>query len=57
MLTKLGQRFTDSFTKYMPSAYVFALLLTLITVVLAFAFTDTKPIGIIEGWYNGFWKL
>ncbi len=57
MLTKLGQRFTDSFTKYMPSAYVFALLLTLLTVVLAFTFTDTKPIGIIEGWYNGFWKL
>ena len=31
MLTKLGQKFTDGFTKYMPSAYVFALLLTLLT--------------------------
>ena len=30
MLTKIGQKFTDLFIKYMPSAYVFALLLTLV---------------------------
>ncbi|BAO76984.1 short-chain fatty acid transporter [Winogradskyella sp. PG-2] len=57
MLTKLGQKFTDAFTKYMPSAYVFALLLTLLTVLLALTLTDNKPISILEGWYNGFWKL
>ncbi len=57
MLTKLGQKFTDVFTKYMPSAYVFALLLTLITGIFALAFTNSKPIDILEGWYNGFWKL
>ncbi|WP_299117222.1 short-chain fatty acid transporter [uncultured Winogradskyella sp.] len=57
MLTKLGQKFTDSFTKYMPSAYVFALLLTLITGVLAVTLTDSKPITVLEGWYDGFWKL
>lgn len=57
MITKLGQKFTDSFTKYMPSAYVFALLLTLITIALALVYTDTKPILILEGWYNGFWNL
>ncbi|WP_295829698.1 TIGR00366 family protein [uncultured Winogradskyella sp.] len=57
MLTKLGQKFTDAFTKYMPSAYVFALLLTLITGVIALILTDSKPIEILEGWYNGFWNL
>ena len=57
MLTKLGQKFTDSFTKYMPSAYVFALLLTLIIGVLAITLTDTKPISVLEGWYDGFWNL
>ena len=62
MLTKLGQKFTDAFTKYMPSAYVFALLLTIINSIIAFStaeghsFTD-KGLIIIEGWYNGFWKL
>ena len=57
MLTKLGQKFTDAFTKYMPSAYVFALLLTLITGILALILTDSKPIDVLEGWYNGFWNL
>lgn len=57
MITKLGQKFTDAFTKYMPSAYVFALLLTLITGLLALTFTESKPIVILEGWYEGFWKL
>ncbi|MCA0153946.1 short-chain fatty acid transporter [Winogradskyella vincentii] len=57
MLTKLGQKFTDTFTKYMPSAYVFALLLTLLSGFLALIFTSTKPITILEGWYDGFWKL
>jgi short-chain fatty acids transporter len=57
MLTKLGQKFTDSFTKYMPSAYVFALLLTLLTGILGLTLTDSKPINILEGWYNGFWNL
>uniref|UniRef100_UPI003F6AD1C8 TIGR00366 family protein n=1 Tax=Winogradskyella sp. TaxID=1883156 RepID=UPI003F6AD1C8 len=57
MITKLGQKFTDTFTKYMPSAYVFALLLTLLTVLLALILTKSKPITILEGWYNGFWNL
>ena len=57
MLTKLGQKFTDAFTKYMPSAYVFALLLTLLIGLFALLFTNSKPITILEGWYDGFWKL
>ena len=57
MLTKLGQKFTDTFTRYMPSAYVFALLLTLLSGLMALIFTSTKPITILEGWYDGFWKL
>lgn len=57
MLTKLGQKFTDTFTKYMPSSYVFALLLTLLTGILALTVTDTEAINVLEGWYNGFWEL
>jgi len=41
----------------MPSAYVFALLLTLLSAILAILFTDSTPITILEGWYDGFWKL
>lgn len=57
MITKLGQKFTDGFTKYMPSAYVFALLLTILTAILALILTESKPIEVLEGWYNGFWNL
>ena len=62
MMTELGQKFTDSFTKYMPSAYVFALLLTLLTGVVGFFVVDAetfkdKSIIVLEGWYNGFWNL
>ncbi|WP_411768479.1 TIGR00366 family protein [Winogradskyella sp. A3E31] len=57
MLTKLGQKFTDLFTKYMPSAFVFALVLTLFTGTLAFAFTDASTIDVITSWYKGFFDL
>jgi short-chain fatty acids transporter len=57
MITQLGQKFTDTFTKYMPSAYVFALLLTLISGLLAVILTDSQPITVLKGWYDGFWKL
>jgi short-chain fatty acids transporter len=57
MITKLGQKFTDTFTRYMPSAYVFALLLTLITGVSALLITKSTPVTILEGWYDGFWSL
>jgi short-chain fatty acids transporter len=57
MLTKLGQKFTDLFIKYMPSAYVFALLLTLVAGFLALVWTDASLMQVISGWYNGFWDL
>ncbi|WP_299335734.1 TIGR00366 family protein [uncultured Psychroserpens sp.] len=57
MLTKLGERFTDLFQKYMPSAFVFAILLTLITALAAYFWVDTKPLDIIKSWYDGFFNL
>lgn len=57
MITKLGQKFTDTFTRYMPSAYVFALILTLAMALLALLFTESTPLTILEGWYDGFWNL
>lgn len=57
MLTKLGERFTDLFQKYMPSAFVFAILLTLITAISAFFLVDVRPMDIIASWYDGFFTL
>lgn len=57
MLEKLGAKFTHQFLKYMPNSFVFALLLTLITAVIAFIWLEAKPLSIIESWYNGFFDL
>ena len=57
MSSRLGEKFTDLFIKFMPSAYVFALLLTLLSAFIAFIFTEASIIDIISGWYSGFWSL
>lgn len=57
MLAKLGERFTDAFRRNMPDAFVFALILTLITALVAWIWLGTSPLKIIESWYDGFWSL
>jgi short-chain fatty acids transporter len=57
MLTKFGEKCTVLFQKYMPDAFVFAMLLTLITAMIAFIWLNTSPMDIIKGWYGGFWTL
>ncbi|WP_460218499.1 short-chain fatty acid transporter [Psychroserpens sp. MEBiC05023] len=41
----------------MPSAFVFALLLTLLVGIAAFIFTENSPLKIISCWYDGFFDL
>ena len=57
MLTKLGERFTDVFQKYMPSAFVFAILLTIITALAALLWANASPLKVVTAWYDGFFKL
>ena len=57
MFTKFGEKATKVFEKYMPNAFVFAMLLTIITGIVAFTWLGAQPIEIIKGWYNGFWSL
>lgn len=57
MLTILGEKATQLFEKYMPNAFVFALALTPITALIAYAWIGTSPTQIIESWYDRFWSL
>jgi len=57
MITKLGEKFTDIFRKNMPDAFVFALILTLLTGLIAFFWIGATPMKIIQSWYAGFWTL
>lgn len=57
MLTKLGEKFTSLFLKYMPDAFVFAILLTIAAGLSAFIWMDQNPMDIIVYWYEGFFDL
>jgi short-chain fatty acids transporter len=53
-------RFTDLSVRYvekwMPDPYLFAVILTLVVVLLIFAFVPGASIGgIVDGWYKGVW--
>lgn len=43
--------------RYLPSAFMFALLLTLITVVLGMALGGQSPMDMAGHWYAGFWNF
>lgn len=57
MLEKFGIKFTKLFLKYMPNAFVFAIVLTILTGVISFLVMDASVIKIIESWYKGFFDL
>jgi short-chain fatty acids transporter len=57
MITKLGEKFTNLFLRVMPDAFVFALVLTIITSLAAFLWLDATPLNIISSWYDGFFDL
>lgn len=57
MLTKLGEKLTDFFQKNMPNAFVFALVLTLVTGIIAIIWVDVTPLKVVRSWYGGFWNL
>jgi short-chain fatty acids transporter len=39
--------------RWIPSAFVFAIVLTLIVAILAFIFTDATPVTVLVGWGDG----
>jgi len=57
MLTKLGEKFSYLFLKYMPDAFVFAIVLTLVSALSAYFLVDASLISIISSWYDGFFDL
>lgn len=54
------QRFTDVCVRYverlMPDPYLFAVVLTLLVVVMIFVFVPGTSLGgVVDGWYGGVW--
>ena len=56
-MRRVGNALATFSTRWVPDAFVFAILLTLLVYVLGLIFTDHGPIQLIQDWYAGFWDL
>ena len=43
--------------KYLPDAFIFAIFLTILTLVLGMIFTHQGPVAMLVHWGDGFWSL
>ncbi|MDQ0341113.1 short-chain fatty acids transporter [Caldalkalibacillus uzonensis] len=51
----IASRFKVGVERYLPDAFVFAILLTIVAYLMGVFLTDAGPFQMIEYWYNGFW--
>ncbi len=57
MLQRIAGALTRWSLRYVPDAWVIAVILTVITFLLALIFTPSNPFQLIQYWGNGFWVL
>ncbi|WP_337969707.1 short-chain fatty acid transporter [Virgibacillus salexigens] len=51
-------RFCDRMVqRYLPDAFLFAILLTIIVFILGVLFTESSPVEMVSYWGGGFWDL
>jgi short-chain fatty acids transporter len=53
-VTRLCVRYAE---RYIPNPYLYAVVLTFITVAAAFIWTDSPPGKVIDAWYKGIWEI
>jgi short-chain fatty acids transporter len=53
-VTRLCVRYAE---RYIPDPYLYALILTFVTVAAALAFTPAGPAQIVTAWYDGIWAI
>lgn len=56
-MEKITNFFTNLMRKYLPDPFVFAIGLTLLTLVLALIIEDIGFVDLTTAWGNGFWNL
>lgn len=56
-MTKLANFFTELMRRYLPDPFVFAIGLTLLTMILAVLVEGNAPMDVVNGWGKGFWNL
>ena len=56
-IQKFGEAIADRVERWMPSPFLFAILLTYVAAVAAFALERSSPAEVALAWYDGFWNL
>ncbi|MEM6724023.1 MAG: TIGR00366 family protein, partial [Bacteroidota bacterium] len=57
LLQRIANPFVTFVEKYYPDPFVFVILLTMLTMGLAYGLTDTTAYGVIEAWGGGLSSL
>ena len=57
MLSSLPRFFTRVAQRYLPDAYLFAVLLTFLVFAAGVLFQGSSPLEMMRSWGNGFWSL
>ncbi|CAA2155385.1 Short-chain fatty acids transporter [Methylobacterium brachiatum] len=56
-MTRVTAFFTELMRRYLPDPFVFAILLTILTMLLAIVFEGRAPLDTVTDWGKGFWSL
>ncbi|MFA1820406.1 short-chain fatty acid transporter [Virgibacillus oceani] len=56
MLSSIADRFSRLIQRYLPDAFVIAVLMTLIILLAGLALNPTEPTVVLKGWGDGFWS-
>lgn len=56
-MRRIGNALAWFSTRFVPDAFVFAILLTFIVYLGALIATDHGPLQLVDDWYGGFWGL
>ena len=54
---KLGEAIADRVERWMPSPFLFAIILTYVAALAAFVSERSTPLEVALAWYGGFWNL
>ena len=57
MIRRMGEYFSEWARKYMPDPFLFAILLTFLTLIMGVVFAGKTPFEMLVYWHKGFWTL
>jgi short-chain fatty acids transporter len=56
-LERAGYWLSDRVERWMPSPFLFAIILTYLVFLAGLVFTDSGPGALVQDWYDGFWAF